>query len=107
MAEAYVPQDPLSLAKFVLYHVLIFIKAVKREEQCTYIVFNIMTLFCKTLPVKRQKSHLRESTFQNFPGELAPAPLECLAPSVLATHPPPSPKQSLTPDLSNALQKFL
>ena len=46
MAEASVPQD-LSLAKFVLYHVLIFnkIKAVKREEQCTYIVFNIMTLF--------------------------------------------------------------
>ena len=73
MAEAYVPQD-LSLAKFVLYHVLIFIKAMKREEQCTYIVFNIMALFCKTLPVKRQKSHLRESTFQNFEGEDAPGP---------------------------------
>ena len=73
MADAYVPQD-LSLAKFVLYHVLIFIKAVKREEQCTYIVLNIITLFFKTLPVKQQKSHLRESTFQNFPGEHAPGP---------------------------------
>ena len=73
MAEASVPQD-LSLAKFVFYHVLIFDKSCEKEEQCTYIVFNILTLFCKTLPVKRQKSHLRESTFQNFPGEHAPGP---------------------------------
>ena len=74
MAEASVPQD-FSLWQN-LYSIMFsfLIKAVKREEQCTYIVLNIMTLFCKTLPVKRQKSHLRESTFQNFPGEHAPGP---------------------------------
>ena len=74
MAEASVPQD-LSLAKFVLYHVLIFDKSCeKRGTVYLYSLQHYDFILQNLIPVKRQKSHLRESTIQNFPGEHAPGP---------------------------------
>ena len=71
MAEAFVPQD-ISLAKFVLYHVLIFNKSCEKRGTVYLYSLQYYDFILKTLPVRWQKSHLRESTFQNFPGELAP-----------------------------------
>ena len=100
MTEASVPQK-ISLPKFVLYHVLIFNKSCEKRGTVNLCSLQYYDFILKTLPVKLQKSHLRESTFQNFPGEHAPRPpynASRLRGSLLA--PPPEKTITLATPLS-------
>ena len=62
MAEASVPQD-LSLAKFILYLVLIFNKSCEKTGTVYLYSLQYYDFILKTLPVKWQKSALTLSLF--------------------------------------------
>ena len=88
MAEASVPQD-LSLAKFVLYHVLIFDKSCEKRGtvylySLQYYDFILQNLTRKTAEIAF--AGIYNSKFSR--GACPRTPLECLAPSALVTRPP-------------------
>ena len=92
MAEASVPQE-ISLAKFVLYHVLIFIKSC--EERGTVHLYSLQ-YYDFILKIRKMAeiafTGIYISKFSG--GACIQTPLECLAPSALATRPPPPPKKN-------------
>ena len=73
MAEASVPQD-LSLAKFVLYHVLIFNKSCEKRGTMYLYSLQYYDFILKTLPVKWRNRICGNLNFTIFQGSMPPDP---------------------------------
>ena len=88
MAEASVPQD-LSLAKFVLYHVLIFDKSCEKRGTVYLYSLQYYDFILQNLTRKTAEIAFAGIYISKFSGGACPrTALECLAPSALATRPP-------------------
>ena len=88
MAEASVPQD-LSLAKFVLYHVLIFDKSCEKRGTVYLYSLQYYDFILQNLTRKTAEIVFAGIYNSKFSGGACPrTPLECLAPSALVTRPP-------------------
>ena len=83
MAEAYVPQD-LSLAKLVLYHVLIFDKSCEKRGTVYLFSLQYYDFILQNLTRKTAEIAFAGIYISKFSGGARPrTPLECLAPSAL------------------------